>query len=44
MKPKAFATRLSSQFLNSMFQSIDMALDHKLHPQLFLIGFCLFCS
>ena len=27
-----------------VFQSINMAVDHKLLLQLFLIDFCLFCS
>ena len=30
--------------LNSVFESINMGLDHKLFLQLFVIGFCLFCS
>ena len=31
-------------YLNSAFESINMGLDHKLFLQLFVIGFCLFCS
>ena len=32
------------QILNSIFAIIDMGVRHKLLLQLFLIGFCLFCS
>ena len=32
------------KILNSVFESINMGLDHKLFLQLFVIGFCLFCS
>ena len=32
------------QILNSVFESINMGVEHKLFLQLFLIGFCLFCS
>ena len=45
MKPE---TLLSPGFflkiLNFVFESINMGLDHKLFLQLFVIGFCLFCS
>ena len=32
------------KILNSIFPSINMGVDHKLPLQLFLIGFCIFCS
>ena len=32
------------KILNSLFESINMGLDHKLFLQLLVIGFCLFCS
>ena len=32
------------KILNSVFENINMGLDHKLFLELFLIGFCLFCS
>ena len=30
------------KILNSVFESINMGLDHELFPQLFVIDFCLF--
>ena len=42
--PKRLVTRLLPQILNSVFESIKMSLDHKLFLQLFVTGFCLFCS
>ena len=32
------------KILNSVYQKINMVLDHKLFLQLFVIVFCLFCS
>ena len=32
------------KILNSVFEIIIMGWDHKLFLQLFLIGFCFFCS
>ena len=32
------------KILNSVFESINMSLVHKLFLQLFVIAFCLFCS
>ena len=32
------------EILNSILQSNNMGVDHKFLLQLFLIGFCLFCS
>ena len=32
------------KILNSVFESINMGLDHKLFLQLFVIGFCFFSA
>ena len=36
--------RNASEILDEVFQNVNVGADHKLFLQLFLIGFCLFCS
>ena len=40
MKQEALSPGSFVKILNSMFQSINMGVDHELLLQLFLIGFC----
>ena len=40
MKQEASSPGSFVKILNSMFQSINMGVDHELLLQLFLIGFC----
>ena len=42
MKQEASSPGSFVKILNSMFQSINMGVDHELLLQLFLIGFCFF--
>ena len=44
MKPESSSPGFFLKILNSVFESINMGLDHKLFLQLFVIGFCLFYS
>ena len=41
---KALPPGFFLKFLNSIFRSINMGVYHRLLLQLFLTGFCLFCS
>ena len=41
---KASSPGFFLKIFNSFFESINIGLDHKLFFQLFVIGFCLFCS
>ena len=44
INPKRFVTSLFLKILNSIFQTINVSVHHKLLVQLFLTGFYLFCS
>ena len=44
MNRKQFVTNFFLKILDSVFESINMGLDHKFFLQLFVTGFCLFFS